>query len=81
MLLSFGTWVLWTGVFYFFMNGKNRSLFSNAIWMICGVSIADYMLFGTNLGNLSSTLQFDSQPSFAFQEYLLNTLVVAAVAL
>ncbi|WP_034449815.1 YidC/Oxa1 family membrane protein insertase [Butyrivibrio sp. AE2032] len=81
ILLSFGTWVLWAGVFYFFMSGKTRSLFSNAIWMICGVSIADYMLFGTNLGNLSSTLQFDNQPSFAFQEYLLNTLVVAAVAL
>jgi len=76
MLLSFGCWVLWGGVFYFFMSGKMRSLFSKAMLIICGISIADYMLFGKNLGNLSSTLQYDIEPSFSLQLNLINILVL-----
>jgi YidC/Oxa1 family membrane protein insertase len=83
MLLSFGSWVLWGGVFYFFMSEKIKSIFSKAVWVICGVSIVDYMLFGTNLGNLSSTLQYDIKPEFQFKEYLLNfaAIVIAAAVL
>ena len=47
MLLSFGSFVLWGGVFYFFMSDKMRTLFSKAIWVICGVSVVNFMLFGT----------------------------------
>ncbi len=80
LLLSFGTWVLWTGVFYFFMSDMIKSLFCKGIWITCGVSILDYMLFGTNLGLMSSTLQYDAAPSFSISEYLINTLAVSAAA-
>ena len=79
-LVAFGSWVLWGGVFYFFMSDKMKKLFSEGIWIICGVSITNYMLFGTNLGIMSSTLQFDIEPSFSLAEYLINTLVVILVA-
>ena len=80
MLLSFGSFVLWGGVFYFFMSDKMRTVFSKAIWVICGVSVVDFMLFGTDLGTLSSTLQFVNAPSFKLRDYLINALVVIAVA-
>ena len=80
MLLSVGCWVLWGGVFYCFMSDNAKSLFGKAIWMICGISVVDYMLFGTNLGTMSSMLQYDKVPSFKITEYIINTLAVIAVA-
>ena len=76
MLLSFGSWVLWGGVFYFFMSDKMKAAFSKAIWMICGISVIDYMLFGTKLGILSATLQYELIPEFKLAEYALNTFLV-----
>jgi len=79
LLLSSGSWVLWGTVFYMFMDNKARSIFSRAVWIICGISIADYMLFGTKLGNLSSTLQYDLAPSYGLRECLVNALTIAVV--
>ena len=79
MLLSFGSWVIWGGVFYFFMSSRSKALFDKAIWMISGISIVNYMLFGTNLGTLSSTLQYDNQPLFRLNDYLINAAVVIAI--
>ena len=76
MLLSFGSWVLWGGIFYFFMSNKTKVLFSKVIWIICGISVVDYMFFGTKLGTMSSTLQYDRSPSFSVKEYLINILVL-----
>ncbi|MBR3142726.1 MAG: sulfatase-like hydrolase/transferase, partial [Clostridiales bacterium] len=80
LLLSSGIWILWGGVFYFFVNKKVKNIFNEAVWIICGISVADYMLFGTKLGILSSTLQYDITPSFTVKEYLLNLIAVSAVA-
>ena len=81
MLLSFGSWVLWSGVFYFFMNQNVRSVFCKAIWIIGGISIVDYMLFGKNLGNLSSTLQYDIEPAFTISDLFINSLVVIVISI
>ena len=81
LLLSAGIWVLWGGVFYFFMNQKNKKIFNEAIWIICGVSVVDYMLFGTKLGILSSTLQYDITPSFTVPEYLINLAAITAAGI
>ena len=79
LFLALGSWVLWGGVFYFFMNDDIKAVFSKGIWCICGVSVLDYMLFGTNLGYLSSTLKYEQTPVFKLSEYLLNILAVALV--
>lgn len=78
-LLAFGSWVLWGSVFYFFMNDHMKSVFCKAIWIISGISMIDYMLFGTHLGVLSSALQYDRTPSFNLLNYLINLLFVIAV--
>ena len=79
LLLSFGIWVLWGGVF-FFLNRQNRAAFARAIWIICAVSLVDYLLFGTDLGIMSSVLQYEKMPSFSIPEYLINTLAVTVTA-
>lgn len=78
-LMSIGAWVLWGGVFYFFMTPEKRHSISRALWVICGISLADYMLFGNKLGNLSSTLQLDLDPSFTRKDYLLNFLTILVI--
>lgn len=80
MLLSFGSWVLWGGVFYSFMNDRIKSVFGKAIWIISGVSVLDYMLFGTKLGMMSTALIYDKVPEFKFVEYLINSLAVISVS-
>ncbi len=81
MLLSFGSWVLWGGIFYFFMNRKAKELFNKSIWIICGISLTDYMVFGTNNGVLSSALQYESPLSYSLINYLINAVSVIAVVL
>ena len=83
MFLSFGCWVLWGGVFFKLMNDRVKSYCSKIIWIICGISAVDYMLFGTDLGTVSSTLQYQRETLFSKSEYLLNSLcvIIAAVVL
>lgn len=80
LLLSFGSWVLWGGVFYFFMSEKMKSVFCRAIWIISGCSVINYMLFGKNLGTLSSALLYERGLSFQLTEYIFNSIAVIAGA-
>ncbi|MBP5185637.1 MAG: membrane protein insertase YidC, partial [Clostridiales bacterium] len=80
-LVAIGTFVLWGSIFYFFMSDRIKSFFSDGIWVICGVSTVNYMLFGRNLGILSSNLRYDNPPVFTKKEYLINSLVVIAIVL
>lgn len=80
-LIAFGIFVLWGSIFYFFMSDRIKSFFSDGIWVICGVSVVNYMLFGKDLGILSSNLRYDESPVFSKKEYLINSLVVIAVVL
>ena len=79
-VLAIGSFVLWGSIFYFFMSDKAKSVFSKAMWVLCGISITDYMLFGTKLGTMNSALQYDKVPAFKVSEYLINTLVVLVIA-
>ena len=80
MLLAFGSWVLWGGVFYSLMNDRIKSIFCTAMLSICGISIFTYMLFGKDLGILSSTLQYEKVPVFSLKEHLLNLAGVLIIA-
>ncbi|SCW65656.1 membrane protein insertase, YidC/Oxa1 family, C-terminal domain-containing protein [Ruminococcaceae bacterium YRB3002] len=79
LLLSFGTWVLWGGIF-FFMSGRIQAVFARVVWIICAVSLVDYLLFGTDLGIMSSALQYEKTPAFGLTEYIVNTLTVIAIS-
>ena len=79
MLLAFGSFVLWGGVFYFFMSEKMKSLFSHGIWVICGVSVLNYLGFARGLGMLTSYLQYETFPAFRVRDYFINAFIVLVV--
>jgi len=81
MCLAFGLWVLWGGILYFFMKDRSKSYFSEGIWLICGISIVDYLTAGTDRGLLSPNLQYEEFPVFKLSEYLINSLIVLVLVL
>ncbi len=81
--MAVGTFLVWAGVFYWLASEKGKVLFDRLVWVACGLMVVNYMFFGTKLGNLSSTLQYDTGLGFPKPEQWLNpiVLVLAAVVL
>lgn len=80
LCLAVGAFVIWGGVFYRLVKPKAKSVFDKAIWIICGLSIIDYMFFGKNLGNLSASLKYENGIAYSLSEQLINFLILAAAA-
>ena len=79
-LLAAGTFVIWCGIFYRLSGSKGRKLFGLGAWILCGAAVADYMFFGTHYGDISPQLVYDIFPVNTAQDYLLNLVVLLAVA-
>lgn len=80
ILLAAGTFLLWFGVFFRLATPGGKRVMEAIVWIGAGVAIINYMFFGTNLGTLSSLLQFDQPMHFSMKEQLLNPLVLIALA-
>lgn len=78
-LLSFGFFVIWLGIFYYMLKVQAKWVFGMAIWLIAGVSVVDYMFFGTNLGLITAELKFEITPVFSLRDYRINLLVLLAL--
>ncbi len=76
---AIGTFVIWTGVFYFLARPSVRVYFDKGVWLISGVFAADYMFFGKELGLLTNQLKYEDKLEFALKEQLKNVVVVIAV--
>lgn len=84
LLLATGTFGIWFGLFYSLSNYEGKRFFSAAVWILSICAVTNYMLFGTNLGNLSAELKYDIDFSFTTKEYLINAevlVVLGAMAL
>ena len=79
--LSAGTFLVWMGIFYGLANKQGRAIFEKAVWVLCGVMLVNYMFFGTDLGVISSTLQYEDGLNFLMKDQFINLAVVGAVAL
>lgn len=77
--LAAGTFLVWLGVFYWLATAQWKVRFQKLIWVLCGVMLMDYLFFGTNLGTMSSRLQYETIPVFSGREKLLNLVAVLAV--
>lgn len=75
--LAVGTFLVWMSVFYWLTSEKYKPVFQLAVWVLCGVAFIDYMFFGTDLGLLTNTLQYENGLSFTVASQLLNAAVLA----
>lgn len=78
--MAAGTFLVWLRVFYWLATPKGKVIFDKLIWVMSGVMIVNYMFFGTNLGIISSTLQYEKSIIFTNSEQLINLAVLFAVA-
>ena len=81
--LALGTFLIWFSVFYWLASREGKIFFEKIVWIACGVSIVDYMFFGTDLGTLSATLRFDQDFHYSKIQILENIglLVVLAIVM
>ncbi len=77
--LAVGTFLIWFSVFYWLASPKGKVAFEKAVWILAIVTFVNYMFFGTNLGNISSSLQYDNGVNYSTLETVLNVLVVIAL--
>lgn len=76
-LLAAGTWLIWLPVFYWLAGDSGKVWFDKLIWCICGLTVINYMFFGTDLGILSAALQYENALAFPAREQICNLLVMA----
>ena len=80
-LLALGFFVLWFGVFYRLASPKARPAFESGMWAFCGVAAADYLLFGTKQGTISSELVLDNGWHFSVWEMVMNGVIIAMIVM
>lgn len=78
--MAAGTFLIWMRVFYWLADIKGKCFFDQFILILCGVALINYMFFGTDLGIISSGLQYEKGMSFSMWQYLINLLVMIAAA-
>ncbi len=79
LAMAAGFFLVWFRVFYWLASPKVKVIFDRAIWVLCGVTVVNYMFFGTDLGIISSTLVYENGMAFRLSETLINVGVVVAV--
>ena len=77
-LLSFGTFVLWSTVFYKLSGAKARKAFAAVFACLAAAASVSYMFFGSGYGNMSSLLRYDAPVSPEVSQILLNLLALLA---
>ncbi len=80
-LITAGFMLVWCGIFYWLTGDRTKIIFENVIWILSGVAILDFMLFGKKLGTISTMLQYDVAPEFPLSEKLINLGAAAVLAL
>ncbi|MCM1273328.1 MAG: membrane protein insertase YidC [Clostridium sp.] len=78
--MAAGTFLVWMRVFYLLASPKGKVLFEKIIYILCGIMFVNYMFFGTKLGVISATLQYEKKMSFSVFEHLINGIVLIVVA-
>ncbi len=80
LLMAAGTFLIWLRVFYWLASPAGKVVFDRLIWVICGIFLVNYMFFGTNLGVITSYLQFESGLFFTLKQQAINIGVIIAVS-
>ena len=79
MCLSVGLFLVWIRVFYWLASDKGKCVFDRLVWALGIAGLIDYLLFGRDLGVISSTLVYEDGFHFARSEQMLNLLLVVVI--
>lgn len=77
--IAVGAFLIWMGVFYWLANMHWKAVFDKIVWILCGIMFVNYMFFGTNLGIISATLQYENSMDFELLEIIKNIVVLVLV--
>ena len=80
LCITAGTFLVWMGVFYWLASSSGKVMFEKIVWILCGVTLVNYMFFGTDLGIISATLQYEMGMDFKAIEIIKNLVVVFFVS-
>jgi len=80
LCLAVGFFLVWMSIFYWIASPKGKVIFDKIVWILCGITIVNYMFFGTDLGIISKNLQYENAIEFGMTEMLQNILVLIAIA-
>ncbi len=79
--MAAGFFLVWFGVFYWLASPKGKVFFGRLVWVLSGVTLVNYMFFGTKLGVISATLQYETGVVFGtVLEQIINVLVICLLA-
>lgn len=80
LAIAAGTFIVWFTIFFRLASDEGKTVFSMLMAIAAFAAAVDYMFFGKDYGNLSSTLVFDATPKIGRQNMLINAAVLLAVA-
>ena len=75
-LTALGTFMLWTGVFYWLATPRGKVIFDYTLWLASAAALVNYLFFSTKLGNISANLIYDNPPFFSGRQILVNLFAV-----
>jgi hypothetical protein len=80
-LLAAGTFLIWCVIYYMLMDEKGKKHFSLIFAILSVAALVNYMFFGNNYGNMSSTFVYDTDIGLLNRNAakLVNTAVILAV--
>ncbi len=77
--LALGTFVVWFSVFYHLATPKIKTFFIYFVFALGIIAAVNYLFFGTNYGEMSTLLEYDTPPTFTLKNNLLNAALVLAI--
>ena len=85
LLLSVGTFVFWTGVFYKLASDRGKCILESFMLCFSVCAVIDYLFFAKNMGIISSDLRYENHEIVFFdtKAQILNlcVLIVAAAVI
>ena len=80
-IIAAGYFLFWGNVLYYLAE-KGQKVKYSLVFAACSICFfINYMFFGKKLGTVSTSLVFDSYPTYATAEVILNVAVLAAAVI
>lgn len=79
LMIAVGFFFVWLSIFYYLMDTRERQLCRAAIWVISGIAMANFFVFGKVPLTISSELVYRGELTFGKREQLLDLLLIANI--